>query len=271
MGRYATRAFAPGPALTRGLLLVAALAASGCSNLRYKDTDELWAESQEHFDSGRYDDAEPYYDELLRRNETDTRARLMRGVSNERTGSEGDALDDYATAGSHGEARALLYRADLNIRRGDFVGAEQDLAQLKGMPGLSPRDTVVQLTLLGTLRVRQEQWLMGAQSLERACEAGASYADPVMTRHVRDAHYNCAQAYYRLGEFSRAFDHMQAYAGGQPLGPQDAYLAGLLAYLAGDFAASETYLATADPDLVMRAADILDDPSFGATARKEAP
>lgn len=252
-------------------VLLTGVAASGCSGLSHKENDELWAESQEHFDAGRYDEAEPYYDELLRRNETDTRARTMRAVSHERTGDESDALDDYATAGGHGEARALLYRADLNIRRGDYVGAEQDLAQLKTMPGLGPRDTVVQLTLLGTLRVKQQQWMLGAQSLERACEAGAAYADPTMTRHVRDAHYNAAHAYYRLGDFGRGYDHMEAYAQGQTLNPQDAYMAGLLAYLAGDFAASNQHLATADPELVARAADILDDPSFGASARKEVP
>lgn len=264
-----------GPTITRAAwvaaVLVSGAAVTGCSGLSHKENDELWAESQEHFDAGRYDDAEPYYDELLRRNETDTRARTMRGVSHERTGDEADALDDYATAGGHGEARALLYRADLNIRRGDYVGAEQDLAQLRSMPGLSPRDTVVQLTLLGTLRVKQQQWSLGAQSLDRACEAGAAYADPVMTNHVRDAHYNAAHAYYRLGDFGRGFDHMEAYAQGRSLNPQDAYMAGLLAYLAGDFAASQQYLATADPDLVARGADILDDPSFGASPRKEVP
>lgn len=249
---------------------LAATLVCGCSSLRYKETAELWSESDEHFDSGRYDEAEPYYDELLRRNDADTRARLMRGVAHERSGDEADALDDYATAGSQGEARALLYRADLNIRRGDYGSAEGDLGQLKGA-GLGPRDVVIQLTLLGSLRLRQQQWLMAAQNLERACEAGADFADASMVRHVKDAHYNAGQAYYRLGDFSRAYDHMIAYADGKTLDGRDAYVVGLLAYLAGDFAASQQYLASADPDLVTRAADILDDPTFGGGVRKEAP
>ena len=46
-------------------------------------------------DEGRYDDARPNYDELVRRNEADTRARLMRGVTAERTGKDSEALTDY--------------------------------------------------------------------------------------------------------------------------------------------------------------------------------
>lgn len=256
--------------LTSSLALV--LGSAGCSSLRYKDDAELWTESDEHFNAGRYSDAEPYYDEMLRRSETNTQARAMRGVTHERTGDEADALDDYGTAGSQGEARATLYRAGLNIERGDLVAAEQDLAQLKDA-GLGPRDTVRQLTLLGQLRLKQEQWLLAAQSLERAVAAGEGLGDPTMQKHVRDAHYGAGQAYLRLGDFSRGYDHMIAYAEGRSLDPQESYLIGLLAYLSGDFAGSQGYLADADPELVARAADVLDDPSFGAPSgvRKEAP
>src|SRR5438132_1260714 len=38
---------------------------SGCGSLRYKKTDDLWAESDQKFKSGSYADAIPYYDELL--------------------------------------------------------------------------------------------------------------------------------------------------------------------------------------------------------------
>lgn len=257
-------------------LAVMALGTSGCTSLRHKSTDELWSESDSHFNQGRYDEAEPYYDELIRREEGTTKAHLMRGVARERTGEESGAVEDYGVAGGQGELKALFYRADLNIRRGDYPAAESDLAALRDR-SLGGRDTVVHLTLLGTLRLKQKQYLFAAQNLERACESGASYRDATMTRHVRDAHYNAAQAYYQLGDFGRAYDHMLAYAGASqgdptrtahPLDGEESYLMGLLAYLSGDFMAADHHLANADPDLVARAADVLDDPSFGAGARQ---
>ena len=266
-------------ALTATLGLTVMMIGSGCSSLRHKNSEELWAESDQHFNEGRYDEAKPYYDELIRRDDADTKARLMRGVSRERTGEESGALEDYDAAGSRGDVRALFYRADLNIRRGEYSSAESDLAALRDM-GLGGRDTVVHLTMLGTLRLKQKQWLFAAQNLDRACQAGGSYADAGMTRHIRDAHYNAGQAYYQLGDFGRAYDHMLAYAGGSandptdttyPLSGEESYLLGLLAYLAGDFNAADHHLANADPDMVARAADVLDDPSFGAGAHQESP
>lgn len=257
-------------------LAVVALGTSGCTSLRHKSTDELWAESDTAFNQGRYDEAEPYYDELIRREEGTTKAHLMRGVARERTGEDSGAIEDYQTAGGKGEIRALFYSADLNIRRGDYGAAEADLGALRNM-GLGGRDTVVHLTLLGTLRLKQKQYLFAAQNLERACEGGATFRDPTMSQHVRNAHYNAAQAYYQLGDFGRAYDHMCAYAGTTPNNPtetthpldgEESYLMGLLAYLAGDFGAADHHLANADPDLVARAADVLDDPSFGAGARQ---
>lgn len=269
----------PARALIAGLGLGAMFIGAGCSGLQHKTNDELWAESDQHFNQGRYDEAKPYYDELIRRDDADTKARLMRGVSRERTGEESGALEDYDYAGSHGDVRALFYRADLNIRRGEYSAAESDLASLRDM-GLGARDTVVHLTLLGTLRLKQKQWLFAAQNLERACQSGGSYGDSAMTNHVRTAHYNAGQAYYQLGDFGRAYDHMLAYAGATPNDPTDtsypldgeeSYLLGLLAYLAGDFNAADHHLANADPDMVARAADVLEDPSFGAGAHRESP
>jgi tetratricopeptide (TPR) repeat protein len=263
--------------LTATLGLTVMIIGSGCSSLRHKNSDELWAESDQHFNEGRYDEAKPYYDELIRRDDVDTKARLMRGVARERTGEESGALEDYEVASGRGDVRALFFRADLNIRRGEYSTAERDLAALRDM-GLGGRDTVVHLTLLGTLRLKQKQWLFAAQNLERACQAGSSYGDAGLRRHVRTAHYNAGQAYYQLGDFGRAYDHMLAFAGGSPNAPTDttyplsgeeSYLLGLLAYLAGDFNAADHHLANADPDMVARAADVLDDPSFGAGGHRE--
>lgn len=260
-----------------GALLLLGMGLTGCTNLRYLSSDELWAKSDEYFNSGDYDDAIPYYDELLRRNEDDKKALLMRGLSHERTDGTEKALRDYAQAGKKGEGKAILYRANLNIARGDTAAAEEDLGKLRDM-GLGGRDQVIQLTLLGTLRLKQGRSRLAAQSLERAIATGKSFADA--RKHVADAHYNAAQAYYRLGDFGRAYDHMIGYASKSAPAPlteeellekpnaaltgRDYYMLGLLAYLNHDYEAAEVHLGRADAELVERAAKILDDPSFGA-------
>lgn len=238
---------------------------SGCQTLRYHSEAELWAESDAAFDRGDYDDAIPYYDELLRRDDADTHALLMRGVSHERTGSPGQALMDYGGASRGGDLRAVLYRINLNIKRGDTGAAEEDLAQLKNA-GLAGSDRVVQMVLIGSLRLAQGQPRMAAAAFEQAIRAGEATA---AADHVRDAHYNAAQAYYQLGDFGRAYDHYLAatqggdYGGDYGPDPVDAYMLGLLAYLAGDFDAAESHLAQADPDMVTDAAEVLEDPTFG--------
>lgn len=268
----------------RGLWAAASLSllvgASGCSSLRYSSDEELWAESDAAFDGGRHDDAIPYYDEIVRRNESEAKAYLRRGISHEREGETREALQDYARAGSLGETRAYLYRANLNIRSGALAEAEGDLGALSGVT-LAGRDQVVQLTLIGTLRLGQGQHRMAAQSLQRAVELGSGYHDPVTRQHVADAHYNAAEAYYQLGDFTRAYDHMIGYA--SKSGPSDTseqglldeaqshlsgsdnYMLGLLAYLNHDFEAADVHFARADPALVAQAREELGDPSLGAT------
>jgi len=255
---------------TPRVLLAAALAAltlggTGCSSLRYKETHELWRESDAHFDAGRYDEAVPYYDELLRREEY--RAQTLRGVAEERMGDDSSASSDYAEAGSRGEARAQLYLANLHIRNGAYDLAEQDLAALRGL-SLGTREQLLQLTLVGTLRLEQGNPRLAAQSLERAAQLGASYRDGASRKHLADAHYNASAAYYQLGDFGRAYSHLERYAELSPPSAEDSYHLGLLAYLAGDFGASEAHLQRADPALVSQARATLDDPSFGATVRE---
>ena len=187
----------------------------------------------------------------------------MRGVSYERTGETSGALADYAKVGHQGDVRGLLYSANLHIERGQFGAAEADLGRLKSM-GLSGRDRVIQLTLIGTLRLEQRQYMMAAQNLERAIDEGSAFGDPTVRGRVRDAQMNAAQCYFHLGDFGRAYDHAVAYAQGGSMSGRDHYTVGLIAYLAGDFTTADAHLAQADANLVARAAEILDDPSFGA-------
>ncbi|MGE0709589.1 MAG: tetratricopeptide repeat protein [Planctomycetota bacterium] len=265
-----------------GLALAALLlAGTGCSSLRYSSDDELWAEGSQRFDSGQYSDSVDYYDEIIRRDEKDAKALLLRGVAHERAGDTQGALRDYAAAGRLGDPRGYLYRANLNIKTGATGEAEQDLTVLRDA-GLSGRDQVVQLTLVGTLRLVQGQNQLAAQSLERAVDMGKTYSDPDTRRHVANAHNNAAQAYYKLGDFSRAYDHMIAYAsassGGnlseqdlldrpaEGLSGEDHFMLGLLAYLNNDFEATEVHFSRADPALVDQARKELDDPTLGTGA-----
>jgi len=258
------------------------LAASGCSSVQYMETNELWAEGDARFDSGDYDGAIPYYDELLRRDEDNANARIMRGVAYERTGETSSALSDYGTAGRQQDVRGYLYSANLHIRRGELGQAEEDLRRLRD---LRPQgaDRVAHLTLLGTLRLKQGDHRMAAQNLERAITEGEGRGGPTIRGRVRDAHYNASKAYYNLGDFGRAYDHFVAYAvdgrgaerditgGSVQLGPSDSYQLGLLAWLAGDFETADFHLAHADPDAVARGAEVLGDPTFGAGARRSYP
>lgn len=275
------------PPARRGSRLLAAaslallLGTSGCSSLRYSSEEELWAESDSHFDAGRHDDAIPYYDELVRRDESESKALLRRAISHEREGNTRQALQDYARAGSLGEVRAYLYRANLNIRTGALSEAEQDLGAVAQV-SLAGRDQVVQLTLVGTLRLAQGQHRLAAQSLQRAVEIGEGYQDPQSRQHVGNAHYNAAEAYYHLGDFSRAYDHMIGYASksgpsdlteqglldrpASHLSGADNYMLGLLAYLNHDFEAADIHFSRADADLVAKAREELGDPSLGAAA-----
>lgn len=249
------------------MLAVAVLAASaGCSSLRYKKTEDLWVESDQRFRSGQFSDAIPYYDELLRRDDGDQKARLFRGISRDRTGETTGALDDYGRASASGDARALLFRANLSIKSGFYDAAERDLGSLRDA-SLEPHEKVAQLTLVGTLRLRQGKARLATQSLERACDLARGAADPYTMGHARDAHANASEAYYQLGEFDKASEHYDQYARlteatGGALDGEDYYQLGVLHYLSGDFEGAKAHLAKADPDKRARAAEILNDPTF---------
>src|SRR5690242_16150325 len=98
---------------TLGLALLM-LASCGCGSLRYEKTEQLWAESDQKIKAGQYADAVPYYDELLRRDENDVRARKYRAIAKDRTGATTDALDDYQKCNDKGDVDSLLWRANLD-------------------------------------------------------------------------------------------------------------------------------------------------------------
>lgn len=242
--------------------LLASLSLLGCSGLEHEDEASLRAQANQHFDAGRYDESLPYWDELLRRDDGDGDSLVMRGASHERLGDSSSAVSDYNQASYHGDVRGLLYSANLHVKQGQYSAAQEDLRRLRDA-GLTGRDLVVHLTLLGTLRLQQGDLRLAVQNLERAIETGAGFYDPSTAARLRDAHHNAAQAYYLLGDFGRSYDHLEQAVQGGGTG-EDYYMLGLLAYLTGDFDAASAHLSRADPALVAEGAQILGDPTFGA-------
>lgn len=240
--------------------------ASGCTSLRYKKTEDLWSESDQKFHGGDYAGAKPYYDELLRRDENDEKARLYRGISEDRSGDTSAAIDDYKRSGDTGDARALLFSAGLNIKNGFYDAAEKDLGQLKGM-SLDSHQQVAQLSLVGELRLKQGNARMAIQSLERACDLARGQSDSATLDHASKAHYNAAQAYYQLGEFQSSMEHMEQYRQiaeqtGAGCDGRDYYQLCILHYFSGDMDGARSYLPKADPDLRKKAGVELNDQAF---------
>ena len=247
-------------------LAVIMLASTGCSSLRYKKTEDLWVESDQKFKAGQYSDAVPYYDELLRRDENDVRARKHRAISRDRSGATTEALDDYQRCSEQGDAKALLFRAGLDIKSGFLDAAERDLQALRGA-SLENHEQVAQFTLIGTLRLKQGNARMAVQSLERACELGRGQSDSFTLQHARDAHYNAAFAYYQLGEFQSGMEHMEQYrqiseTTGAGLDGKDYAMLCLLHYLSGDIEGARAYVGRADAEWRRKAAQDFGDPSF---------
>ena len=239
-------------------------ASLGCSSLRYKKTEDLWAESDAKFKAGSYGDAVPYYDELLRRDENDSRARFQRARAEELTGANTEALTDYDKAG--GDTRSLLYKAGLDIKAGFYDAAQHDLEALKGA-SLDTHEQVAQLTLVGTLRLKQNNPRMAVQSLERACDLARGQSDSFTLSHAKDAHYNAAVAYYNLGEFQSGMEHMETYRqiseqSGSGLDGRDYDMLCLLHYLSGDMDGARAYVPKTEPEWRRKAADDFKDPSF---------
>lgn len=240
--------------------------ASGCTSLRYKKTEDLWSESDQKFKGGDYAGAKPYYDELLRRDENDQKARLYRGLSEDRSGDTSAAIDDYNRVG---DARALLFSAGLNIKNGFYDAAEKDLQQLKGM-SLDSHQQVAQLSLVGQLRLKQGQARMAIQSLERACDLARGQSDSYTLEHSSKAHFNACEAYFQLGEFQSAMEHMEQYRQiseqtGVGCDGRDYYKLCIVHYLSGDIEGARGYLPKADPELRKKAGEVFNDAAFFGT------
>jgi len=59
-----------------------------------------------------------------------------RGISKDRSGATTEALDDYQRCSEQGDAKTLLWRANLDIKSGFLDAAERDLQALR-----APRST----------------------------------------------------------------------------------------------------------------------------------
>jgi tetratricopeptide (TPR) repeat protein len=248
-----------------GLALVI-LAGSGCTSLRYKKTEDLWSESDQKFKAGQYADTVPYYDELLRRDENDEHARKNRAIAEDQSGATTQALDDYQKCADSGDVKALLWKANLDIKSGFFDAAEKDLQALRGA-SLDSHEQVAQFTLIGTLRLKQGNPKLAVQTLEKACDMARGQSDSFTLKHARDAHYNAAFGYYQLGDFATGCEHMEQYRNisestGAGLDGNDYAMLCLLHYMNGDMEGARQYLSKADPGWRAKAAKTFEDPAF---------
>jgi len=234
----------------------------GVAALESKATTSLQA--------GDYKRALVYLDELLRRDGKDTRTRMRRAMAREQTGAEKAALEDYDAVVALGDKKALLSSTNLRLKLGDLAAAEKDLLALRDV-ALDPHERVAQLTLIGTLRLKQGSPKLAVQSLEEACKLGRKSEDSFSRKHLRDAHYNAAYAYYQLGDFDPACEHMESYRAvservGAQLDGNDYAMLCLLHYMNGDMDTARGYLAKASPDWRAKAAEAFDDPAFFGVA-----
>jgi tetratricopeptide (TPR) repeat protein len=254
--------------------LMALALGSGCSSLRYEKSEDLWAQGDDKFKNGQFADSIPYYDELLRRDDNDTKARLKRGIARDRSGDTSDALTDYGTLADAGDGRALLFRAQMEVRDGLYDQAEKDLAGLRGM-SLNEHQEVIQYGLVGELRLKQGKARMAIQSLEKAIELGSSSADSDTLIHVRQAHYNAGEAYFQMGQYQSATEHLEAYkdladkTGGDVDG-HTYYKLCIVHYMSGDLEGARAYLSKADPVSLKKAGDTFQDPDFFGSGSVEA-
>jgi len=242
---------------------------SGCSSLRFKSTEEVRSLGEEAYAEGKYDGAVPYYDELLRRDDDDTRARLVRARIRDKTGNTLAAKTDYSVVVTKDDqdVRGRLYRAELAIRTGDTATAQNDLESLNTTEGLEIYDRVAVLKFLGVVQSKSKNYSLASMFYRQAIAAGAGASDPLALRHVAEAHYNLGECLFYGNEFRESHSNFRQYERLAPevgitVTPEDYYHLAITAYLSDDFRAAMAYFPRSDPGLRKRASVTLGDPGI---------
>jgi tetratricopeptide (TPR) repeat protein len=254
-------------------ILAATAMSAGCSGFGSKSTDELRIHADEAFQREEYKRAIAFDSEILRREPGDYRATLQRGVAYDRLGAVPDAAQDYGRAIElDPEAGApRLYRANLALRTGQIQAAEEDVAALASLK-LPRTQQVAALVIQGTLAQEKGDVATALGAYNRAIEIGRGDPDPATGDHYRDALNNASECYYRMGLFDRAAslyeELMDAKVrAGEPATEDDRYTMGVLCYLRGDFARARQEFAQVSPERRKKAAQLLNDESFFASAK----
>jgi tetratricopeptide (TPR) repeat protein len=263
---------APALALLALLALLAA-AASGCAGMGSMSDQEVRTYGDEAFHREDYRRAVTFYSELSKRGEADAAVYARRGVSFERLGEPGQARTDLGRAVDLDPASALprLYRANLEVKQGDATAAEADVAALEAMP-LRGHDRVAALVLRGTVLQARGDLPRAVVAYDQAAEEGRRGSGRLVRGHYQDALYNASGCYYRMGAFDRAatvYGELVATKAQarQAITADDHYAMGLLLYLSGDFQGAGQHFEHVPPERRARAAEVLNDQGFFASAR----
>lgn len=253
-----------------GILVVVALG-TGCSSLRMKSDKEVRELGEEAYSAGKYDEAQTYYDELLRRDEEDVDSRLKRGYSRDQTGNLLAAREDYSQAlkVQPSDVRGRLYRAELSIRNGDSASAKADLQAIADSGDVDMGDRVVALKFLGNIEASGSRFKSAEGFYRQATSLGASAADPWVVRHLAEANHNLGQVLFVQKRFAESHERFalfeqQAKRGGISLTPEHYYLLAISAYMSSDFQTAAKYWGRADPQRRATAARELDDPTINS-------
>jgi tetratricopeptide (TPR) repeat protein len=253
--------------------LAGAVLGGGCSGLGSKSTEELRMHADEAFLREEYKRSIAFDTEILHREPNDYKATIQRGVAYERVGSISEAQTDYGRAidldGQAGIPR--LYRANLALKSGQTEAAAGDCQALGGMD-LPKHERVAALVVEGTFQQRKGDLTGALRAYSQAIGMGRQDPDPGVQQHYRDALNNAAECYYRLGIFDRAgelyAELIQAKGrANEPITEDDHYTFGLVSYLRGDFAQARAQFAGVSPDRRKKAAQVLNDEGFFASAK----
>ncbi len=248
-------------------------ALTGCSSpggIADMETHQLWDHAETNSRDGRYEEALPYFDELLKRDDDDYQARLHRGVAYERLGAADSANEDldHAVEVAPGLPPARLFRANLAIKQGRLDAAERDLRQLvQEGGGLEDEDLMAVHVLVGTIRQQQNKPDEALLQYQHAISIGQR-PGKWSVKHYRDALYNATQiAFEGRNDFDMAWDYYSEYASvkrrvREPITPDDHYTLGMLAYLRGDFAGAREHLSQAPQDATSQLLEEFNDPNF---------